>query len=640
MLKRLFPPVTGLVMRGLAAPLIAAAILMPGLNTKAAVPASTAADVSSRAVMQPTPPPLRERVQEAIQIAEQGQPDEAAALLQALAQTWPGRPEPLLNLAALASRRQDAHQARRYLEAALRTSPAHAQAYDQLQQLNAEMARKAYTKALAPATAPTEPAVLPWARSFAEGIAGTVEPPVVIASDAQQAPAPATVVSTGTRLVASEPMTPTVAPRSNAPASPSGTGTSTAWLTAAALTLLMATAAGTVWAQRQRSSPAGPATDSGAATRSAATLTSPEARLIDIYRLIGAARLPEALAAAEALTHDTPRFSLAQLVYGDLLLAQAGALIEMGQGANAVDPRAANDVQALRQEASLRLQALRDLPPPGTWPKQVLQLPPSVRHLVAVDTSRSRLYVLENQPGGPRLIAHHYVSIGSQGVGKREEGDQRTPLGTYYITSKLDGRQLGDFYGAGALPLNYPNDHDRHLGRTGANIWLHGTPSAQYARAPRATNGCIVLANDDLARWLRELAPRSTPVVVTERIEWASPKALSASRQSALALVESWRRARVHEDVASLMALYAQHFDNGDSGYDAWRAQLESEAQATHGRERQLDDISVLAWHERTDVLVITFTEVLRGSTRGIARRQYWSHESGQWKIFSEGVIE
>ena len=409
------------------------------------------------------------------------------------------------------------------------------------------------------------------------------------------------------------------------------------WLTAAALTLLMATAAGTVWAQRKRSETATPAVPDAAVIRPTATNASPEARLIDIYRLIGAARLPEALTAAEALTRDTPRFSLAQLVYGDLLLAQTGALTEMGQGASAGDSR---DAQALRQEASLRLQALRDLPPAGAWPKQVLQLASSVRHLVAVDTSRSRLYVLENQPGGPRLIAHHYVSIGSQGVGKREEGDQRTPLGTYYITTKLDGKQLGDFYGAGALPLNYPNDHDRRLGRTGANIWLHGTPSAQFARAPRSTNGCIVLANDDLARWLRELAPRSTPVVVAQRIDWVNPKALGAERQTALTLVEAWRRARVHEDVSTLMALYGQHFDNGEAGYDAWREQLQREAQATHGRERQIEDLSVLAWQEGGDVLLVTFTEVLRGSTRGITRRQYWSHESGQWKIFSEGVIE
>ena len=58
------------------------------------------------------------------------------------------------------------------------------------------------------------------------------------------------------------------------------------------------------------------------------------------------------------------------------------------------------------------------------------------------------------------------------------------------------------------------------------------------------------------------------------------------------------------------------------------------------GDTTTLDDLSVLSWHEGDEVLVVTFTEVLRGSTRGMSRRQYWSRERGQWKIFSEGVIE
>src|SRR5687768_4859774 len=43
-----------------------------------------------------------------------------------------------------------------------------------------------------------------------------------------------------------------------------------------------------------------------------------EARLIEIYKLIGQAQTRTALARAEALVKDHPNFSLAQLVYGDL----------------------------------------------------------------------------------------------------------------------------------------------------------------------------------------------------------------------------------------------------------------------------------------------------------------------------------
>ena len=51
----------------------------------------------------------------------------------------------------------------------------------------------------------------------------------------------------------------------------------------------------------------------------------------------------------------------------------------------------------------------------------------------------------------------------------------------YHFTSVLSKSELPDFYGAGALPINYPNEWDRLNGRTGHGIWLHGTPADTYA---------------------------------------------------------------------------------------------------------------------------------------------------------------
>ena len=53
---------------------------------------------------------------------------------------------------------------------------------------------------------------------------------------------------------------------------------------------------------------------------------SPEARLIEVYKLIGAGNTRAALQKAEALTQDVPTFQLAQLVYGDLLMARSEAI--------------------------------------------------------------------------------------------------------------------------------------------------------------------------------------------------------------------------------------------------------------------------------------------------------------------------
>jgi L,D-transpeptidase YnhG len=50
----------------------------------------------------------------------------------------------------------------------------------------------------------------------------------------------------------------------------------------------------------------------------------------------------------------------------------------------------------LREESQVRLRALRERPPEGTVPTQFLTLSSQRRHAIAVDASRSRLYLFEN----------------------------------------------------------------------------------------------------------------------------------------------------------------------------------------------------------------------------------------------------
>jgi hypothetical protein len=375
----------------------------------------------------------------------------------------------------------------------------------------------------------------------------------------------------------------------------------------------------------------------GGGRAAAAPVASPEARLIEIYRLIGQARTREALDKAQALVRDVPNFQLAQLVHGDLLMARRSPLAGVGGGLSGLNAEQAEQLQQWRREAQLRLKALQEAPPAGAMPRQFLELPASTRHAIAVDASRARLYLFERDAGVMRVKAHHYASLGRLGIGKQTEGDQRTPLGVYYITSRLEPQQLKDFYGAGALPLNYPNEYDRRQGRSGSGIWLHGVPSESYARSPQTTDGCVALANDDLGILLRTVQPRSTPVVIAERLDWARPEQIRGERQQALDLIERWRRARAAADLAGLRALYSRAFASGNLDAVAWDRQLATLAQRP--QDLELKDLAVLAWRDRSEVLVVTFGEVPKGRLSGTVKRQYWGKEGGQWKIFFEGVI-
>ena len=364
-----------------------------------------------------------------------------------------------------------------------------------------------------------------------------------------------------------------------------------------------------------------------------------EARLIDIYRLIGNGQARQALQHAEALVRDVPNFQLAQLVYADLLLAQTRAIPSMGQAPGDIAAKAPQRLEQLRLEAEKRLSALRERPPAGTLPSQFITLPPTTRHAIAVDASRSRLYLFENGPKGLQLVADHYASIGKLGSDKRIEGDQRTPLGVYFITSRLEGRQLTDFYGVGALTLNYPNEYDRRLGRTGSGIWLHGVPAENYARSPQSTDGCVVLANPELQSIIERVQPRNTPVVIARSLQWVSPSVKEPERRSLSNLLEGWRTARASGDINRLMAFYSSQFSNGGKDLGQWRQMIERDIQQVRGRDLQLKDVSILGWRDQSDVLVITFGEVAEGQRTGAVKRQYWGKEGGLWKIFYEGVI-
>ena len=364
-----------------------------------------------------------------------------------------------------------------------------------------------------------------------------------------------------------------------------------------------------------------------------------ESRLIEVYRLVGQGQARLALARAEALVREHPNFQLAQLVYGDLLASRTRPVRTLGDVPEGAGSLGAQSLAELREESQLRVRALMERPPAGRVPSQFVQLSRSSRHAIAIDTSRARLYFFENTAAGLKLLGDYYVSVGKQGIEKAVEGDLRTPLGVYYITSNLDPKSLKDFYGAGALPINYPNPYDARRGKTGNGIWLHGTPPGQFSRAPRASDGCVVLANPDLERLLRTVEIRSTPVVIAPSLQWVEPSKLLADAKPFADALAAWRAARSSGDAEQLLPFYAADFAADGKGLPEWMPQLRAELDRVRGRPVQLKDVSYLRWTDSAETMVVTFGEVPVGARSGPVKRQYWMRVGPHWKIFYEGVI-
>jgi murein L,D-transpeptidase YafK len=363
---------------------------------------------------------------------------------------------------------------------------------------------------------------------------------------------------------------------------------------------------------------------------------TPEDKLSRVFESIEANRLDDAMKRVDALIAEYPNFRLAHLVRGDLLLARTRPLETLG---NVVKTVPQDRVEDLRAEALARMRAWRDRPGEEWVPRYVLQLHPEQKHALVVDSRRSRLYVYANAGGQPKLIADYYVTLGKKGMDKAREGDQKTPLGVYHVVANLPRNKLTDFYGSGAFPINYPNEWDRRQGRNGHGIWLHGVPSNLYSRPPRASDGCIVLANPDIESLGRHLQVGLTPVIIADQIEWVDTVALERERASLTAAMEQWRGDWQSRDTDRYLAHYSQRFASGSQNLTAWGEHKRKVNAGKSWIKVGLSRVSMLRYPSERDIVVVTFDQDYRsdGLTNVMRKRQYWVKEGERWKILYEG---
>lgn len=355
-----------------------------------------------------------------------------------------------------------------------------------------------------------------------------------------------------------------------------------------------------------------------------------------VFEEIEAKRLDLAFNHVEALLRAKPNFRLAYLIKGDLLLARGRALKTFGnapQGSSA-------QLDDLRAEALVRLHAYRDRPSQDRVPRYLMQMRADQRHAIVVDNKRSRLYLYQNENGRPRFVADYYISTGKRGGEKTREGDEKTPVGVYHVTASLPRNKLSDFYGSGAFPISYPNVWDKRHGRNGHGIWLHGTPSDTYSRAPRASNGCVVLANADLDALSNKLQVGLTPVIISEQVEWLSLDDWNAERNALNAEIERWRSDWESLDTERYLTHYSKKFSADRENYADW---VRHKRQVNGGKswiKLNLSNFSMFRNPGKDELVVVTFDQDYRSNnlSNTMKKRQYWTKEGGKWRIIYEGA--
>ncbi|CAK4074212.1 hypothetical protein VDT1_3274 [Vibrio sp. 16] len=135
--------------------------------------------------------------------------------------------------------------------------------------------------------------------------------------------------------------------------------------------------------------------------------------------------------------------------------------------------------------------------------------------LVKVDKSKRRMYLMD----GKEVVREYRVALGQSPKGhKRQEGDQKTPEGRYYLDFVIEDSQ---YYKS--IHISYPNLRDRTYARVhnldpGGDIKIHGLKNgerrpANYVQSFDWTDGCIAITNQEMDELL-SLVTIGTPIEI------------------------------------------------------------------------------------------------------------------------------
>lgn len=329
-----------------------------------------------------------------------------------------------------------------------------------------------------------------------------------------------------------------------------------------------------------------------------------EALLREAHRLLNNGQRAQALSHAQEMVARYPNFQLGQLLFADLLNLISEQPMDVRAVLHDAAPEVTDKLHQLNDEARLRLNRPEANVYSGKEPAGLAYVSSKLPFVIVVDALRARLYVMgHSSSAGPqdanqglKVIFESYMSVGQRGVGKQQRGDGKTPLGVYVTQKSYPGHVLPDLYGAGALTLNYPNDLDVQNGKTGSGIWIHGSPSEQYARAPEATDGCVVLSNPDMLVLMKFQIPAGTPVLILPKIEWVTPQK--------------------NKHLRTLL----------------WPS------------EKNRDDVlALLNWQDegRNNMAVLSSAETLtRGQTMASVSPSYWIEQGNQWTLIPANLVE
>ncbi|MEZ4529242.1 MAG: L,D-transpeptidase family protein [Desulfobacterales bacterium] len=253
-------------------------------------------------------------------------------------------------------------------------------------------------------------------------------------------------------------------------------------------------------------------------------------------------------------------------------------------------------------------------------------------HVLVVEKETQQLLVYEYKDR-PREIYRFKCSTGKKEGPKTREGDSKTPEGIYFFINQHDKSRLAPIYGAGAFPTDYPNLLDRMSGKTGSEIWLHGTNKALLERD---SNGCVVLENGDFEKVSKLIVLHRTPIIITDRLAHAVFDPQNGIKTAFSAFLSGWIRALESGTYHDYLACYDPEYLPDIGWWPEWN-RIRKEFR-TEGKNFSVSPENMLVFRHK-DIYTVLFdlslgTEEKRSPVG--AKQFFLSRKEGKMAVIGE----
>ncbi len=195
-------------------------------------------------------------------------------------------------------------------------------------------------------------------------------------------------------------------------------------------------------------------------------------------------------------------------------------------------------------------------------------------YVIMVDKESRQISVYERAGASIRKVISYQTDMGKRGGNKQKRDDHRTPEGIYFLIKKVTQPEIPyNLYGSRAFITDYPNFFDSSDGKTGSGIWLHAIPDS--VALTRGSRGCVVVRDDAIKELEKYIKLGETPLLIYDKVEYASKEAHDQKREEISTFIESWRKSWESESLTDYLSNYAPGFTGGGMNLAQWKTHKE-----------------------------------------------------------------